>query len=141
MLRKSITGRNKYGNTRFFSEDGEKWDSKKEYNRWLFLKEAEKQGLISNIRRQVTYELIPSIKEEYIEHLKTKDKVKERMVQRPITYTADFVYTKDCKDIAEDVKASPNMAALDKAFLLKEKIFRWKFGYSIKRVYKPTDAI
>lgn len=132
--------RSKYKNKKIVNEYG-KWDSKKEYNRWLFLKEAEKQGLISNIRRQVTYELIPSIKEEYIEHLKTKDKVKERMVQRPITYTADFVYTKDGKDIAEDVKASPNMAALDKAFLLKEKIFRWKFGYPIKRVYKPTDDI
>lgn len=141
MLRKSITGRNKYGNTRFFTEDGERWDSKKEHNRWLFLKEAEKKGLISNIRRQVTYELIPSIKETYIEHLKTKDKIKERVVQRPITYTADFVYKKDGMDVAEDVKASPNMAALDKAFLLKEKLFRWKFGYPIKRVYKPTDEI
>lgn len=141
MLRKSITGRNKYGNTRFFTEDGERWDSKKEYQRWLFLKEAEKKGLISNIRRQVTYELIPSIKETYIEHLKTKDKTKERVIQRPITYTADFVYEKDGVDVAEDVKASPNMAALDKAFLLKEKLFRWKFGYPLKRVYKPTDEI
>lgn len=140
MLRKNITGRNKYGNTRFFTEHGT-WDSKKEYQRWLFLKEAEKKGLISNIRRQVTYELIPSIKETYIEHLKTKDKIKERVVQRPITYTADFVYEKDGKDVAEDVKASPNMAALDKAFLLKEKLFRWKFGYPLKRVYKPTDEI
>lgn len=139
MLRKNITGRSKYGNTRFFTEDGQKWDSKKEYRRWLVLKDAEDKGLITNLRRQVVFELIPSIKETYVEHLKTKDRIKERVIQRPISYTADFCYTKDEQEVAEDIKASPNAAALDKTFLLKEKLFRWKFGFPITRVYEPTD--
>jgi hypothetical protein len=51
------------------------------------------------------------------------------------------MYVKDGVNIVEDVKASPKFASLDKVFLLKEKLFRWKFGFSIKRVYKPNDLI
>lgn len=121
--------------------DGILFDSKKEMNRYLFLKNAENRGEITNLQRQVRFELIPSIKETYIEHLKTKDKVKTRTVQLAITYTADFKYEKDGVAIVEDVKASPILASLDKTFLIKEKLFRWKFGYSIKRIYKANEEI
>lgn len=109
--------------------------------RYLVLKDAESKGVISDLQRQVKFELIPSIKEEYIKHLKTKDKTETRTVQLAITYTCDFQYIKDGITIVEDLKASPIMASLDKAFLIKEKLFRWKFGFPIKRVYKPTDPI
>ena len=130
----------KYNNTKV-EYDGIKFDSKKEMQRYIVLKDAEKSGVISNLELQVKYELIPAVREQYIEHLKTKDKVKTRTLQQPITYTCDFQYLKDGVLIVEDVKASPNMAAIDKSFILKEKLFRWKFGYGIKRVYKPTDAV
>lgn len=117
------------------------WDSKKELQRFLVLKDAEKKGIISDLQRQVKFELIPAIKEEYIEHLKTKDKIKTRTVQLAITYTADFCYYKDGVYVVEDVKASPNMAALDKSFLIKEKLFRWKFGYRIKRIYNSSEEV
>lgn len=130
----------KYNNTKV-EYDGIKFDSKKEMQRYIVLKDAENSGVISNLELQVKYELIPAVREEYIEHLKTKDKVKTRTLQLPITYTCDFQYLKDGVLIVEDVKASPNMASIDKSFILKEKLFRWKFGYGIKRVYKPTDAV
>ena len=130
----------KYNNTKV-EYDGIKFDSKKEMQRYIVLKDAENSGVISNLELQVKYELIPAVREEYIEHLKTKDRVKTRTLQLPITYTCDFQYLKDGVLIVEDVKASPNMAAIDKSFILKEKLFRWKFGYGIKRVYKPTDAV
>ncbi len=132
--------RAKYGNKRL-TIDGVTWDSKREYQRWLVLRQAEKDGLISDLERQPKYELVPAIKETYIKHLKTKDKVCERTAQLPITYTADFRYIKDGNTVVEDVKASPHMAALDPKFLIKEKLFRWKFGFPIKRIYKPTDEI
>ncbi len=135
-----MRSRAKYGNKRL-TIDGVTWDSKREYQRWLALRQAEKDGLISDLERQPKYELVPAIKEKYIKHLKTKDKVCERTAQLPITYTADFRYIKDGKTVVEDVKASPHMAALDPKFLIKEKLFRWKFGFPIKRVYKPTDEI
>ncbi len=130
----------KYGNKRL-TINGVTWDSKREYQRWLALRQAEKDGLISELERQPKYELVPAIKEKYVKHLKTKDKECERTAQLPITYTADFRYVKDGNTVVEDVKASPYMAALDPKFLIKEKLFRWKFGFPIKRVYKPTDEI
>ena len=130
----------KYNNTKIEFE-GIKFDSKREMKRYLVLKEAQDKGIISDLELQPKYELIPAIREEYIKHLKTKDKVETRTVQLAITYTADFRYKKDGVTVVEDVKASPNMAALDKAFLLKEKMFRYFFGFPIKRVYKETDPI
>lgn len=130
----------KYNNTKV-EFDNIKFDSKREMKRYLVLKEAQEKGVITDLELQPKYELIPAIREEYIKHLKTKDKVETRTVQLAITYTADFRYKKDNITVVEDVKASPNMAALDKAFLLKEKMFRYFFGFPIKRVYKETDPI
>lgn len=134
------TQSSKYGNKKV-EYDGLKFDSQKEMKRYILLNEAEGKGLISDLKTQVKFELIPSIKETYTKHLKTKDKECKRTIQLPITYTCDFQYIKDDKVVVEDVKASPKTASLDKAFLIKEKLFRWKFGFSIKRVYKPNDEI
>lgn len=133
--------KSKYKNKKLTSDDGQKWDSKKEYARFKFLLDAENKGIITGLQRQVKYELVPSIKEKYIKQLKTKEKECERTIQFAITYRGDFSYYKNGVLVVEDVKASPQTAALDKAFLLKEKLFRWKYGFSIKRVYKETDEI
>lgn len=132
------TNRPKYGNKRV-EWKGQTFDSKKELQRWLVLMEAEAKGIISDLERQPQFELIPKVTETYVKHLKTKDKECERTVQLPITYKGDFRYVKDGVTVVEDVKASAYM--LDPKFLIKEKLFRWKFGFSIKRVYKPNDEI
>ena len=131
---------NKYGNKKV-EYNGLKFDSKKEKDRYIFLKEQERIGNIQDLQLQVRYELIPAIKEEYVEHLKTKDRVKTRTVQLAITYTCDFQYYKNGVIVTEDVKASPKTASLDKTFLIKEKLFRWKFNRPIKRVYNATEEI
>ena len=132
--------RSKYGNKKVKYE-GLKFDSEKERDRYIFLKEQEKLGNIQDLQLQVKYELIPAIKEEYVEHLKTKDKVKTRTIQLAITYTCDFQYYKNGELVTEDVKASPKTASLDKTFLIKEKLFRWKFNRPIKRVYNAREEI
>ena len=131
--------RPKYWNKKITIPSGEVFDSKREYQRWLILKEAETKGIISDLERQPTFELIPKITEKYIKHLKTKDKECERVTQLPCTYTADFRYNKDGVVVVEDVKISPKM--LPPEYILREKMFRYKFGFPIKRVYKPTDEI
>lgn len=136
--RKTNKRANKY-NAKKVVIDGIEFDSTKEGKRYLVLKKAQEDGIISELTLQPRFELIPAIKETYIKHLKTKDKVCERTVQLPITYSADFAYFKDGKKVIEDVKASPFTAALDKAFLIKEKLFRYIFGFPIKRVY-TSDA-
>lgn len=128
----------KYNNTKV-EYDGFKFDSKKEMQRYIVLKDAENSGVISNLELQVKYELIPAVREEYIEHLKTKDKVKTRTLQLPITYTCDFQYLKDGVLIVEDVKASPKM--LPKEFVLKEKMMFALKGIKIKKVYSIKEEI
>lgn len=128
----------KYNNTKV-EYDGIKFDSKKEMQRYIVLKDAENSGVISNLELQVKYELIPAVREEYVEHLKTKDRVKTRTLQLPITYTCDFQYLKDGVLIVEDVKASPKM--LPKEFVLKEKMMFALKGIKIKKVYSIKEEI
>ena len=115
------------------------FDSKREMQRYIVLKEAEERGLISDLRTQVVFELVPSITEEYVKHLKTKDKIETRVAQRAILYKADFVYQKDGKEVIEDVKVAKGL--IPKEFTLKEKLFFWRFGKKIKLVFKPNDEI
>jgi hypothetical protein len=132
------SSKSKYKNKKV-EYNGIMFDSTKEKNRYIFLKAQENLGRIHDLQLQVKYELIPAIKEEYVEHLKTKDRVKTRTVQLAITYTCDFQYYKDGVIVTEDVKGSPKL--LDPCFLLKAKLFRWQFGYSIKRVFNASEEI
>lgn len=129
---------NKYRNKKV-SFQGEEFDSKREMQRYLVLKDAESKDIIQNLQKQVKFELIPKIEEDVVIHLKTKDKIQRKTIQQPITYRADFVYEKDGTMVVEDIKISEYL--LPKEYLLKEKLFRWKYGFSIKRVYKPNDVI
>lgn len=133
-----IKKRPKYGNKKV-EYQGKLFDSKREMQRYVVLKEAEEKGLISDLRTRITFELIPAITEEYVEHLKTKDKIKTRVLQRAVTYKADFVYIKDGEEIIEDVKISK--ALIPKEFALKEKIFFWKYGKRIQLVFNANDTI
>ena len=138
MIRLKRAKGQKYNNTKVIV-NGIKFDSKKESERYIVLLEHERDGSISDLKLQVKFELIPPIKEKYIEHLKTKDKPKERTLQLPITYTCDFKYVKDGLSVVQDVKASPKM--IPQEFVLKEKLLFWKYGIKIKRVYKKNDPI
>ena len=119
--------------------DGMLFDSKKELKRYIFLKDAEERGVISGLRRQIRYELIPAIKRAEIVHLKTKDKVVERTEQLPITYTCDFCYMKGEEEVFEDVKPSKSMIPTE--FTLKAKLFFWKYGKKIRLIFEPNESI
>ena len=119
--------------------DGLKFDSKKEYDRYLFLKDAEKKGLISDLRVHVRYELIPSVTEEYVVHLKTKDKIKTRVLQQAITWTSDFVYMNNGEEVIEDVK--PRKDLLSDRFVIKEKLFFWRYRKRIKLIFDEKEPV
>lgn len=91
--------------------DGEEFHSKKEANRWCTLRIAEMKGLISNLRRQVPYELVPAQYEEvytgevYKRGPKKGQRKKKRVcVEQSVVYYADFVYDVNGETIVEDVK-------------------------------------
>ena len=130
----------KYGNRRVEYE-GMKFDSARERDRYIFLAKAVERGEIRDLRRQVEYELIPALKEAQEVVLRTKTKIVERVVQRAVVYRADFVYIRvsDGIEVVEDIKISP--ALLPKEYILKEKLFRWRYGKAIRRVYKACEAV
>jgi hypothetical protein len=111
----NYTKQNKYHNKKV-EYDGIKFDSVKEKNRYIGLKQLEKLGVIQNLQRQVKYELQPSFK------LNGK-------TIRSITYIADFVYIQDGVEVIEDVKGMRT-----KEYLLKKKLFEYKYQKEIKEI-------
>lgn len=137
-MRTSTRSRPKYGNSKV-EYDGITFDSKRERDRYLILKDAEEKGVISQLECQPKWELLPTMYKDVIVHLKTKDKIVQRVEQKAVTYKADFSYIKDGELVVEDVKISEFM--LPKEFILKEKMMFYFHHIRIKRVYKPNQAV
>lgn len=128
----------KYGNTKV-EYNGIKFDSKREMQRYLVLKDAESKGLIYCLTLQPKFELIPAVRETYIKHLKTKDKECERTLQLAITYTADFSYYFGKEYVVEDCKISKSLQP--KEYVLKKKMMLALKGIKIKEIYKPNEPV
>ena len=114
--------------------DGIQFDSKKEGDYYLYLKQLQRNGEISNLRLQVSYEVIPAVYGEKIVKLKTKDKTVQYCIQRATHYVADFVYveTKTGKEHVVDVKGKT--APLTPDFKLKQKLMRYMNGITVEIV-------
>ena len=108
--------------------DGHKFDSRKEAKYYLVLRDRLQHGEISNLRMQVPYELAPAIYEDEIKHLKTKDKVVRKCVQRAVQYVADFVYTDNASG---EEKVIDTKGFRTKEYIVKKKILRALKGIAI----------
>lgn len=69
------------------------YDSRKEHRRADQLKLMQRAGLISNLREQVKYVLIPAQRGS-----------DGKLLERECAYVADFVYDKDGGTVVEDTK-------------------------------------
>lgn len=103
--------------SRKITVDGEVFDSKKEYKRFVELTLLERAGKITNLRRQVKYELLPS------------QRIDGKVVERPVSYYADFAYDQDGKTIVEDTKG---VRTTD--YILKRKMLLYFHGIRIKEI-------
>lgn len=86
--------------------DGMVFDSKREYDRYLYLLELEKQEKIKYLDRQVKFELLPKQKGE-----------------RSISYLADFVYLENDILVVEDVKSKITIKQSD--YIIKRKLIKY----------------
>ena len=95
--------------------EGESFDSKNEFRRWVVLRGQEARGEISDLRRQVPYELIPKQRGRY-------------RIERPISYIADFVYrdAETGETVVEDLKGFRTPE-----YRIKRKLMLWVHGISI----------
>ncbi len=97
--------KNKY-NAKRISLSGKKYDSLAESRRFSELSRQQRLGLITDLKRQVPFELIPA---QYDENGK--------LLERAVTYKADFTYRKDGKLIVEDAKGVKT-----KDYIIKRKL-------------------
>lgn len=111
--------------------DGIIFDSKKEAKYYLYLKQLQREGKITDLRLQVPYELIPAVYREETVHLKTKDKIVTKCIQRAVSYYADFVYNDSVtgEESVIDVKGLRT-----KEYKLKKKMMLAFNGITIKEV-------
>lgn len=87
--------KNKYGANKVTLQDGTKFDSQREANRYYELRLLERAGRIENLRRQVKFVLIPA----------QRDK-RGKLLEYECSYIADFCYfdTMLGKEVVEDCK-------------------------------------
>lgn len=94
--------------------DGEKFDSMAEAKRYHQLQMLQRMGEISNLTRQVSFELAPAC-----------------MVQgarkRALVYRADFTYNENGKQIVEDVKGK-----LTEGYIIKRHLMKSVFDIEIR---------
>ena len=120
-----MIGRNKYHNQKY-SADGEVFDSKKEFQRWQELKILEKAGEISELRRQVPFELL-LVQREPDKIGPRGGRKPGRVIEREAVYIADFVYKDaDGREVIEDCKGMRT-----KDYILKRKLLLFRFGIRI----------
>lgn len=108
----------KYHNEKI-TYQGETFDSKKEFEYYLLLKDREKRGEIIDLQRQVPLEIQPGF------IMPDGKKI------RPITYLADFVYT-DAKTLERKVIDVKGFRT--EIYNLKKKLLAYQ-GVFIEEVY------
>lgn len=119
-------------NARKVVVNGETYDSKKEAKRAFELAALEQKGLISGLKRQVKYILIPAQREPDIIGPKGGKKP-GKTIEKELAYIADFVYEKDGETIVEDVKGYREGGAY-RIFCIKRKLMLWRYGIRVKEV-------
>ena len=106
----------KYKN-RKLTIDGEVFDSQKEARRYRELALLQRAGQISDLKRQVKYDLIPT------------QRIGGKVVEKPRAHIADFVYTENGETVVEDTKGFRT-----KDYIIKRKLMLHVHGIRIKEV-------
>lgn len=124
-------GQNKYRNNKVVSETGETYDSRKEYNRHQELLLLERAGEITDLKRQIKYELIPTQREP--DTIGPRGGIKKgKVIERPCYYYADFQYKdKDGNLVVEDVKSPVTRTT---AYTIKRKLMLERYGIRIREL-------
>lgn len=102
------------------------FDSRKEYMRWCELCLLQKAGKVTGLQRQVKFVLIPAQYEP--DTIGKRGGVKRgKLIEREVSYIADFTYTENGKPVVEDSKG---FRTAD--YILKRKMMLYLHGIRIK---------
>ena len=109
-------GQNKYKN-RKITVGGEVFDSEREYTRYRELILLQRAGVISDLKRQMPYVVIPV------------QRIDGKIVERACSYVADFVYQENGKTVVEDTKG-----VRTKDYIIKRKLMLYVHGIRVREV-------
>lgn len=117
----------KYNNQKI-GINGETFDSRKEYKRYRELLLLEKAGRITELKRQVKFVLLPSQYEP--DKVGVRGGVRRgKLLEREVSYIADFCYYLDGQQIVEDTKG-----VRTKDYIIKRKLMLYQHGIRINEV-------
>ena len=105
----------KYRNVKC-EHQGQRYDSKRERDRHIDLMLLERAGQITDLRRQVAYELAPRVK-------------LGGRFKPALRYFADFTYTENGASVTEDVKGGGRVT---EAFRIKAHLMATVHGIEIR---------
>ena len=112
------------------------FDSRSEYERYLVLLDMERNGAITDLKRQVSFNLLPQQTKVVRKQLKTKVKEVVKVVEQDMKYTCDFTYyNKDGEFIAEEFKG--NKYCIDEGVRIKKKLLYYMHGIELKFSFPP----
>lgn len=125
---------NKCRNIKVKTSDGILHDSQREANRWIELKLLERAGKIANLQRQVKFVLIHSQYEQGTIGKRGAIK-KGKLLERELSYIADFVYTdtKTGQMVVEDAKGYKG-GTVYALFVIKRKLMLYIHNIQVKEV-------
>lgn len=103
---------------KYHAEKSGGYDSRKEHKRANELKLMQRAGLISNLREQVKFVLIP-----------TQRDTGGKLLEKECSYYADFVYDRNGVTVVEDTKG-----VRTKEYIIKRKLMSYVHGIRIKEV-------
>lgn len=119
--------RSKYG-AKKVEYNGMVFDSKRECGRYKELEILQQIGAISELRTQVKFVLIPAQREADTVG-KRGGIIKGNLIEREVSYIADFVYVENDKTVVEDAKGMRTPE-----YILKRKMMLYFYGIRIKEV-------
>lgn len=103
--------RPKYGNTKIAG-----FDSRREFDRWTELSLLQKAGSITDLERQVPYELIPAQRDQ-----------SGKLLERAVVFKADFRYLENGQVVVEDSKGFRT-----RDYIIKKKLMLWIHGIRLR---------
>ena len=117
----------KYHNQKI-TRNGVTFDSRKEARRYGELLLLEKAGVITDLQRQVEYELIPTQREP--DTIGVRGGIKKgKTIELAVKYVADFVYKENNEIVVEDTKGFKT-----KDYIIKRKLMLYIHGIRIKEI-------
>jgi hypothetical protein len=125
---------NKYYNRKVKTVDGFIHDSKREARRWNELLLLQRAGHIKDLKRQVKFVLIPAQHEQGT--IGKRGGIKQgKLIERELSYIADFVYTdiKTGQMVVEDAKGYKG-GTVYALFVIKRKLMLYIHKIQVREI-------